>query len=740
MAKVVRTRGVWFIAFIAVLLLGLWASRGRSAEEGAARELPALLRALPENAVLAIALTDLDRFRKEIRQTALHDVWQDPNMKLWREQSWPKWKALFAKQLGVSAEEIDELIHGDALFILMMDAAPDQRRPRVRAAVLIRPTTNRKALEAFAEKLFARIGAEAPFRTWADDVLIIAENEAAAKRLAGNLKAEKPPLAGTRAFKELQARYNPRAFAHVWVDAGRIMNHVVAHASADQQDRLKSLLGAFGVGNLAAFYAGLAVHEKGFLSNAWLAFEGERAGLFALPGENAPSQALRLVPADVNNFVMIRHTGLENVLKIARSIVTVLPEGGEERWKSAMAELGKALGGIDPEADLPKMIGPELAVTVAGGLGANIQISLYVQSPEPDRLLTTIEKLLAQHQIQTASAVFQEASYKYVVALPVPLPLQVSYGRVGDFVVFSTQQAGVRNAIATLKGGASLGASAAYREAIAKTGEPGWTESYSLASKDLAGLYAMFSPVLLQVLNQRLEAGLTAADLPNIQVLLDHQTPAVSRGRRQPGALESQGYSSVGAGIDVTVVAALAGAAAPNFLEAQQRAKISRARTDMRSLATAVEAYFIDWNVYPPYAVGEGSMNAALAPDSPAAALPSLTRSLTTPVAYITSYPPDLHAPGRTDRGPTYLYWKVQPGEKDPAGKTYGEKAGIGWMMVCAGPDGDYDIAGNWDVYDPSFAQPSLRLYTGANAKGDAFTYDPTNGTVSNGDLWRVKQ
>ncbi len=78
--------------------------------------------------------------------------------------------------------------------------------------------------------------------------------------------------------------------------------------------------------------------------------------------------------------------------------------------------------------------------------------------------------------------------------------------------------------------------------------------------------------------------------------------------------------------IVVAIIAILAAIAVPNFLEAQTRAKISRVRGDMRSFATAIETYHIDYNKYPralPGARGE-ELNA-----------------LTTPVSFMNSVPRD---------------------------------------------------------------------------------------------------
>ena len=51
--------------------------------------------------------------------------------------------------------------------------------------------------------------------------------------------------------------------------------------------------------------------------------------------------------------------------------------------------------------------------------------------------------------------------------------------------------------------------------------------------------------------------------------------------------------------IVVAIIAILAAIAVPNFLEAQTRSKVSRVRSDMRSLSTGLESYMVDNNKYP---------------------------------------------------------------------------------------------------------------------------------------------
>jgi len=60
-----------------------------------------------------------------------------------------------------------------------------------------------------------------------------------------------------------------------------------------------------------------------------------------------------------------------------------------------------------------------------------------------------------------------------------------------------------------------------------------------------------------------------------------------------------KGFTLIELLIVVAIIAILAAIAIPNFLQAQTRAKVSRAEADMRSIATALESYYVDHNEYP---------------------------------------------------------------------------------------------------------------------------------------------
>ena len=188
--------------------------------------------------------------------------------------------------------------------------------------------------------------------------------------------------------------------------------------------------------------------------------------------------------------------------------------------------------------------------------------------------------------------------------------------------------------------------------------------------------------------------------------------------------MKKQGFTLIELLIVVAIIAILAAIAIPNFLQAQIRSKVSRTKADMRSVTVGLESYFVDNNAYPEIV--------AIWPFGY-----SLPVSITTPISYISSTPLDPFGPSpATDvytRGSTYWYstWEyferhytswglsANPWAVDPSGGT--DSGRTKWCLLSRGPDRNMaqsDAPGAGEVDIPY-----------------RYAYDPTNGTVSRGNI-----
>jgi hypothetical protein len=159
------------------------------------------------------------------------------------------------------------------------------------------------------------------------------------------------------------------------------------------------------------------------------------------------------------------------------------------------------------------------------------------------------------------------------------------------------------------------------------------------------------------------------------------------------------------------------------------RAAISRVKIDQRIMSDALESYFLEHHCYPTWntepgqnAFKEEVLKYPLLANQPtfSLALGASAITLTTPNAYLISYPEDPYSPFK---GITFCYWsKCLP--KTEAGKS-------DWILWSPGPDKKYDLTlGNIaQAYDPDNPVPSPLL--------TELTYDPSNGTKGGGDIWR---
>jgi len=177
--------------------------------------------------------------------------------------------------------------------------------------------------------------------------------------------------------------------------------------------------------------------------------------------------------------------------------------------------------------------------------------------------------------------------------------------------------------------------------------------------------------------------------------------------------------------IVVAIIAILAAIAIPNFLQAQTRAKVSRAQADIRSILTALESYRVDHNAYPSY---HYAYQPGVDHELPGMFMGGYVENvnqpeefdgrnpLTTPTSYVTSFPEDPFYNATGDEEPylrqyQYVNWSYAMRQvPDREGFYIAHQVFGPYRVHSVGPDGTSPTAG--------------------------VPYDPTNGTISGGDIY----
>lgn len=186
--------------------------------------------------------------------------------------------------------------------------------------------------------------------------------------------------------------------------------------------------------------------------------------------------------------------------------------------------------------------------------------------------------------------------------------------------------------------------------------------------------------------------------------------------------MEKSGFTLIELLIVIAIILILISIALPNFLEAQIRAKVTKAEGEMRSIATAIEAYQTDWGHYPL----DGDDYESFDPSR--WAVREVLNKITTPIAYITEVPFDPFHQDFVEFGGGEQLLFPGPG---PYVYSYNTPTSYFGGNGLA-PNSGRPIAFGLTSFGPSLTFDSVM------AQG-ALHYSATNGTKSLGDLlWLV--
>lgn len=168
-----------------------------------------------------------------------------------------------------------------------------------------------------------------------------------------------------------------------------------------------------------------------------------------------------------------------------------------------------------------------------------------------------------------------------------------------------------------------------------------------------------------------------------------------------------KGFTLIELLIVIAIILILIAIALPNFIEAQVRSKVTKAKAELRTIGIAQEMYRTDWNSFTDRATGANSLGALRG-----------WFQLTTPVAYITGYITDPWP----SSGAKALFSGQPPYEFSTGSFSTGPEGVDAWpreafIGATFGPDQNDDSGlGNFP-------------------RSGGVPYSATNGTYSNGDI-----
>ncbi len=216
------------------------------------------------------------------------------------------------------------------------------------------------------------------------------------------------------------------------------------------------------------------------------------------------------------------------------------------------------------------------------------------------------------------------------------------------------------------------------------------------------------------------------------------------------------GFTLIELLIVIAIILILISIALPNFLEAQIRARVAKARSEIKSIQTAFEMYLQDFKIYPRSCIPLMAGSTAGKCDHNWG-FPGITvrGHLTTPIKYMKAMPDDLFAvnysvlgsTGVVPEGHPYvkyrstrrLVWNISWPDETPKSIIPRNRQATVWttqfdvfnptlfknkqyFISSLGPDHDEDVL------------PFYAAGVSGYKAGDEL-YSPTNGTTSSGDM-----
>lgn len=701
-----------------------------------AQSLTSLDALIPPDTIVLFAVRDAAKALNDFKTTALYHAFMDPSMDEFRKklfegmnaagqasafslESGP-WQDEFQKDalMGVIQKDINPATK-TGLFLITDQTGHEQAHKIFFKDMILVPlqkknpamTITSEPIGGVTVGIFGAPNSPMLYSIENRGIFTYATTREAIEALIKQTQTPDTALRSSPAWQKALASIGAGDSTVVFVDLASVIQK---GASGLTVGPMRPILEATGVMPLQSFVISTRVEDRGFRSATTVSMSQPRQGLFDIFGQPAAPEFYGIIPEETviaGEFKL--KTGAELWQQFLAAVQKSVPLDQYQNFQSNLEQMQLQMR-INLKDDLFSPLDGRLGYAIWGAIPMMPNVLIMAGSKDSAKLMNTMGTLIGSGMGQTPQqAAYRDVAY-YTISMP-PMPNQICWAALGDVVILANQPAALQRCIDISKDKkGALTSSAKYQVHAAKMPKSGVMFSYSEIETILNSITQM----------QKSMAPLGAQFgmlMPDFGAASKHLFGNSAVMTVSADSLAVDSYASA-SGMFPLLMGMFGSVRVANFSEASVRSHVSRVRSDHRSLATALESYYVDNNDYPAHAAGDMGINAYLPDVSPArslttfrrASMPNGPHSLTTPIAYITNFFRDPYGTGAGDN-PYYGYYRDKNG----------------WILLSAGPDGDYDIDPAKD-YNSAIPQPSIHLLSKS--------YDPTNGTVSDGDIFRVKQ